>query len=454
MLETLTIPTTRPRSIVDRCLALTADVRAGEGARALLLALDVFCLLASYYLLKTVRESLLLGEHTAEVKSYAAAAQALMLLAIVPAYAAVASRVSRSRLVNGVLLFFASHIVLFYLLVTRGVSIAVPFFLWVGVFNLVIVAQFWAFANDLYSVDAGERLFPVIGIGGSIGAWAGARVASLLMGARVPTEELLLISAGGLMVCIGLNAMVARRPESHDPASASTDHGDRPLGPAGAFHLIARDSYLRWIALLVIVVNVVNTTGEYLLGRLVVADAAQAIASGAAAGLTKGQLIGVFYGNFFGWVNLAGLAIQLFVVSRVFRRIGVGGALFVLPVIASCSYGLFALAPVLATVRIGKVLENGTDYSLQNTTRHALFLRTSAEAKFKAKQAIDGLCWRLGDVLQAGIVFVGTQLAFGVREFALLNEGMVIVWLLVAAQIYREHRRQETAAHRELAAAA
>jgi AAA family ATP:ADP antiporter len=98
-------------------------------------------------------------------------------------------------------------------------------------------------------------------------------------------------------------------------------------------------------------------------------------------------------------------------------------------------------------VRVGKLLENSTDYSLQNTARHALFLSTSREAKFKAKQAIDALCWRAGDLLQAGIVFVGTRLAFGVRQFAAFNELLVVLWVVVVFQIYREHKRRAVAKH-------
>ena len=90
------------------------------------------------------------------------------------------------------------------------------------------------------------------------------------------------------------------------------------------------------------------------------------------------------------------------------------GALFILPFIALGGYTMIALLPMLAVVRMAKILENSTDYSIQNTTRHALFLPTSREAKYKAKQAIDSFFWRAGDLLQAGVVFVGTMLAFNV----------------------------------------
>jgi AAA family ATP:ADP antiporter len=217
--------------------------------------------------------------------------------------------------------------------------------------------------------------------------------------------------------------------------------------------LILTNRYLRLIALMVVLLNVVNTIGEFLLGRLVVAQASRALADGTAAGLTKSQLIGIFYGDFFGWVNLVSLLIQLFVVSRVFKCVGVRGALFVLPLVAFVSYGGLVLLPVLAAVRIGKIVENSIDYSLQNTARHALFLPTSREAKYKAKQAIDGFFWRAGDVLQAILVFIGVRLAFGVSQFAMLNQLLVVIWLMVIVGIYHEHKRLVAVDERERAAA-
>jgi len=154
-----------PKGIVEKGLSLLADVRAGEGVGVLLLALNSFLLLMSYYLLKTVREPLILTQGGAEVKVYSAAAQALLLLAIVPAYGALASRVSRIRLITWVTLIFVANLLLFYVFGLAGVHEGVVFFVWVGIFNVVIVAQFWSFANDLYSESHGKRLFPAIAIG-------------------------------------------------------------------------------------------------------------------------------------------------------------------------------------------------------------------------------------------------------------------------------------------------
>ena len=436
---------------MDRLLGLFTRIEAGEGWGACLLAADIFCLLAAYYLLKTARESLILSEGSAEVKSYAAGAQAIILLAAVPLYGMVASRVDRSRLINGVLLFFTSHLALFHLLAAHGYHIGVAFFLWVGVFNLMIVAQFWSFANDLYTVERGQRLFPLVGVGGSLGAWFGARAAAKMMSAHLEPSDLFTIAAVGLLAVVMLNSCISRHI-GRSQRLAAPESGERPLGRDGGLRLIIADRYLRLIAILVILVNIVNTTGEYLLSRLVVADAVRAIAHGTAGGFSKSQLIGIFYGDFFAWVNLGSLTIQLLLVSRVFKRVGVAGALFVLPLIACGTYGLFALVPLLAAVRVGKMLENSTDYSLQNSAPRAV-PANQPRGEVQGETGDRRPLLASGDVLQAGVVFAGVRLAFGPRQFALLNELFVCLWLVVVVAIYREHKRRTLAGQAEHKAA-
>jgi AAA family ATP:ADP antiporter len=357
---------------------------------------------------------------------------------IIPAYGALASRVNRDRLMTFVPVFFALHLAVFYLLGRAGFRIGILFFLWVGIFNLFVISQFWAFANDLYSKEQGKRLLPIVGIGSSLGAWLGSVYASRVFSV-VGTYGLMLLAGGALLICVAANRMARWFPQAFD--RDSQESAEKPLGKEGAFRLIRSSRYLFWIAILMVVVNVVNTTGEFILSTLVVEHADRVIASGEALGEQKAEIIGTFYGSFFSWVNLAGMVLQLFVVSRIFKHLGVRGALFILPVIAVASYGLMSLVPVLGLVRIAKVVENGTDYSVQNTARHALFLPTSREAKYKAKAAIDSFFWRTGDMLAAGLVFIGVQFGFAVQTYAAVNVVCALAWIAVVVVITREHKK-------------
>jgi AAA family ATP:ADP antiporter len=248
----------------------------------------------------------------------------------------------------------------------------------------------------------------------------------------------MLLSAFLLAVCVGVGLLVNRKESKTAERSRTTQE---PLGKAGGFRLVLSSRYLSLIALLIVILNVVNTSGEFLLGKLVVSSAEQAIGSSENAQALKQAYIGQFYGDFFSWVNLLGFLFQLLLVSRIFKIIGVRGALFILPCIALGGYACLLLFPYLGIVRVVKMLENSTDYSIQNTARHALFLPTSREAKYKAKAAIDTFFWRFGDMLQAGIVFLGTRLAFSISHFAAMNLAFVAAWLFVVSLIYKEHKR-------------
>jgi len=202
------------------------------------------------------------------------------------------------------------------------------------------------------------------------------------------------------------------------------------------------DRYLLLIALLMLVYNLVNTNGEYILGKTVVA-AYQAQHGAAAVGsLDEKKVIGEFYGNFFTLVNVLTAVLQAFFVARVLKHFGVRVALLVLPVVSMLGYAALAAFPVLAFVRSVKLAENSLDYSLQNTTRHTLYLPTSRDAKYTAKQAIDTFFVRFGDVLSAGLVFAGTTwLGFASRQFAIVNVALVAVWIVLAVMIARRFRR-------------
>jgi ATP:ADP antiporter, AAA family len=94
-------------------------------------------------------------------------------------------------------------------------------------------------------------------------------------------------------------------------------------------------------------------------------------------------------------------------------------------------------------VRVVKIAENATDYSIQNTVRNVLFLPTTRDQKYKAKQVIDSFFVRMGDVLSAALVLVGTTwLGFGVTGFARVNLVLAIVWAALAFAVGREYMRK------------
>ncbi|AUX35661.1 hypothetical protein SOCE836_078570 [Sorangium cellulosum] len=517
---------TPARGVLHRLLSIFAEVKPREVFSVLVLTLNVFLLLTGYYLLKVVREPLILagggleigGQKLdldgPEVKAYAAAGQALLLVGVVRAYGAMARRFGRMQLTTALTLFFAGNLVLFFFLARLGVPLGVPFYLWVGCFNLTVIAQFWSFANDVYTPEQGKRLFAIVGIGSSLGAMFGAQIAKRVY-VPIGPYNMMLVAAGVLLACLWLTYLV-HRDDLAGPGGGPQKADAPPGGAAGGFKIIAGDRYLLLIAALTLVLNWVNSTGEYILDRTLIESATSAlgqesapggaaanapaaaegadpgaplaagtpvylvdpdasrllegkiaavkgdafdveaggkVVEGAEKGLVHprtekgkkaalGAIIGTFKGDFFYWVNTLGVVLQLFLVSRIFKYLGVRFALFILPAIALLGNASLAVLPALAVVRVAKIAENSTDYSVQNTARQALFLPVGRDAKYSAKAAIDTFVVRAGDVLAAVGVIVGQVLALSVRHFAMVNIALALAWLAVVVGIAREHKRR------------
>jgi AAA family ATP:ADP antiporter len=315
----------------------------------------------------------------------------------------------------------------------------------VGFFSLSIIAQFWSYANDIYTKDAGNRLFPIIGIGATAGSPIGAWIAGRLFDAHVSAHLMLYLAAALLAVTLALYVTVNRRCVSQAVVATGAAPAQAALKRGDAFSLVFRNRYILLIAALLIVLNVVNTVGEFILSHLVVEHATERAAGDAA--FDKNAYIGAYYGSYFFWVNVIAVLLQAFVASRLVKRFGLAGVLFALPLIALGAYGFVAVGATIGVVRLAKTAENATDYSVMNTAKQLLWLPTTREEKYKAKQAVDSFFVRLGDLAAAFVVFAGTAwVTLDASGFAIVNLVLVAVWLVLAVALVRRNRRLETAA--------
>jgi AAA family ATP:ADP antiporter len=195
----------------------------------------------------------------------------------------------------------------------------------------------------------------------------------------------------------------------------------------------------------------VNSNGENLLFRVV-----QEMLAGEAAaqGITgEAELIEftkngttAFYGNFFSWVNAAALVLQALVASRLLKYGGFAPLLLLLPVVALTSYAVMALIPVLAVVKGLKIAENATDYSINNTARHVLWLPVDSSVTLKGKPTIDALFARIGDGMATVTVLVGAMVfALATEVYFAFNILLILIWLALSVRIVREHARLSAA---------
>jgi len=427
-------------STFERALRLLTRVRAGEGRCVALFGSHAFLIMASYYVLKALRESFLLAGAAAEVRSYAVAANGIVLMLLVPLYSAVRRRVDGLRLVRFLSAFFALNILMFAIAFPFRTSkwFGIVFFIWLSVYGLMVVAQFWALAAISFNTKSGQRLFPAIMLGATLGALAGAQLTDLAIVRFGPLPLLLL---GAVLLAAG-SALIG--PETRAVPQASrpvpgTAAAQPVASVLGGFHVVFSSRYLLLVATFVVLLNCIGSTGDYLLAALIKARA-EVLAGADALLADREAIIGSLYARFQLWVTLVGVLVQALLVSRIYRAIGVRGAVLVLPVIALFVYGAIAFVPVFSMIYFAKILENSTNYSLMNTTQQTLYLPTSPAQKFDGKTTIDTFFWRFGDILQAGVVFAGLNwFGFGTRQFAMVNAALCVVWIGVAILIGRHY---------------
>jgi len=445
-------------SRLDRFLCLFTEVRAGEGVTALLMFANVFLILCAYYFIKPLREgwiavSDISGLTKMEVKAYSSFGQSLLFILVVWFYGRLSDRWRRSDLITRSTIFCISNLAVFWaiqpgLFIENLPYTGIVFYLWVGMFGVFMVAQFWAFAADLYTKERGHRLFPLIAIGATAGAACGSWITGTLVDSGLfGIEWLLIVAMIPLTASIALSKISDRRKPDQ---IARTETVPKPaLEDSGrsAIAIVFASRFLIAVAGITLLLSWVNTNGENLLFRVV-----QEFLTGDAlkAGVSDSDALLVFtrdgttafYGDFYFWVNVFALLLQALVASRLLKFGGFGVILLTMPVVALISYTAMAFVPILAIVKAMKIVENSTDYSINNTARNVLWLPVSAEMKYKGKPTIDSLFVRIGDGIAALTVLIGVQfLALSTQSFFVLNVALVLIWIGFAFAVIREHRR-------------
>jgi len=235
--------------IIYKILRIFTVVHPGEALTVLLLSFNIFLILTSYYILKPIRKGITLTGVGPEIETYLYAAMAVLLIFVVKAYSSLSSKVPRQILITWVTLFFISNLFLFYvlyLLDTPLATMAVLFFVWVGIFNNLIVAQFWGFANDIYTEEEGKRLFPLVIIGQNLGAIVGGVILFLLV-ESLGLYQMLLVAAAFLGICILLTFIIHKREIKRTENKEAEQVGkeeerkkieEKPLEKGGGFQLV------------------------------------------------------------------------------------------------------------------------------------------------------------------------------------------------------------------------
>jgi AAA family ATP:ADP antiporter len=425
-------PPARPLSA--RLLAVAAPVAPHERRAVLLAFLCNFALLGSYYILRPVRDTVATVIGTGQLQNLFTATFVGTLLAS-PIYALLASRLRLTRLLPGVFWFWLANVLLFQLwfeAAPQSRALAAAYYIWFSVANLFMISVFWSLMVDLFTAAQATRLFALIAAGGSIGAIAGPLLTRLLV-SRLRLSGLLLVAAAGFLIVIvlvyGLMREKQRLREHHEEVQAtSLDHG-LSGNPFEGFGELFKSRYLMSQALFILLMTWVNTVG-YFLQTDVIAHAFAAL-EGRIQAIADIDLV----------VNIASALILTFGLGRLVQRFGVTAGLLLNPLIMLLAFLAVALSPSLLMVQGLQVVRRVAQYAIARPSREICFTVVPQSSRYKAKNVIDTVIYRLGDVSSAWMQTGLRAAGFGLGGALAVGIGACLAWGGVARYAGRRYQQ-------------
>jgi AAA family ATP:ADP antiporter len=397
--------------------------KPGEEGAVALAFLYFFMLLCAYYLLRPLRDAMAISAGV-ENQRWLYMGTFISMLVLTPFFGVLVSRVRKQLLLPVTYGFFASNLLVFYLLfkaMPDAFWLAASFFVWLSVFNYFVVSVFWSFMADVFRDEEAKRLFGPISAGGGTGAILGP----LLMEALVPrigvdgVVFLAMLLLLGTLPCIRALANWAERRHGHfvlPPEDPEARIGGRML--AGML-LVARTPYLLGIFA---IVGIGSVAAVFMYQELLqlVGDAYPDLES-------RTQ----FFARLDFAVNALAWVFQGFVVAWLIRTVGLPGALVSMPLFAlltfaAISFTFVAAIPILTVIAGGQIIRRAGEFGIAKPSREVLYTIVDAESKYKAKNFIDTVMQRGSDLVGVWLHVALQAMGLGIFAFSLVcSAGMV-----------------------------
>ena len=400
------------------------SLRSGEGAALVWSFVYFFCLLASYTMLRPLREEMGI-QGGVENLQWMFTATFVAMLVCVPIFGWAAARFPRRKLLPAVYLFFIFNLLLFFALLKSTVPVeyvARAFFIWVSVFNLFVVSVFWSFMADLFTNEQARRLFGFIAAGGSAGAFAGPALTAQI---AVPLGAINLLPVSAFLLAVTLVCIARLSRGAHERREAKQAIGGGILDGVRA---LLRSRYLLGICAYIVLYSALSTFLYF--------EQAHIVKNAIADSDERTRLFALVDVS----VNVLALTVQLLLTGRLIMRFGVASALALAPALAAASFAGLAIFPTLAVLLVFQVVHRAVNHAVAKPAREILFTVVSREQKYKSKNFIDTVVYRGGDAV-SGWIFAGlTAMGLGLSSVSMIAVPVALVWLLSGIQL---GRRQE-----------
>ncbi len=407
---------------------LSDQILTGPRRRALILFVNFLLIILAYYQVKSASRSLLIEHWGSDRFPYIWIASALVLGAFIGFYHQLVERYTRLRVVLGSCLVFIGLLVLFWVLLEAGSALAgLAFYIFVDIFSVILVEQFWSLTNTIHKTDEGKRSYWFVGTGGLLGGVAGGLLATALIRyTPLTTPDLLLSCALLLVVVFALNVAMGRMGLYREITGS-----DGPVKAEGGWRALVGSRYLLLIAAALLCAQLAQPLVEYQFLKTVEATY-QELDSRTA-----------FISAFFSVLGLVSIFINLALTPVIHRYFGVVAGMITQPVaLAACSLTFMSL-PTLTMASVVKISDRGLSYSINRASKELLYIPVDPVRTYQAKAWIDMLGYRLFKILGSALILVATQwlpVQLDVAQLGWITVTVCIAWLGTISLLAKEYR--------------
>lgn len=410
------------------------NIRSDEAPAVAAGAAMFFLLFTGYFMLRPVRETMGIAGGVENLQWLFTATFIATLIAL-PIFGWIASKVVRRRILPWTYAFFATNLFAFAFAFTQdpqNVWIARTFYVWLSVFNLLVISLAWSVLADIFAASQAKRLFAMIAAGASLGGLTGPVLGTLLV-EPIGHAGLMFLSAilltASAAPAVWLHLWRDPRPlpqEQQAPRAAAL--GGHPL--AGATAVLA-SRYLAGIAFFVVLLAVVNTFLYF--------EQAKLVAETFPDRVRQTQVFGIIDTT----VQTLTILIQILITGRIAERFGIASLLVAVPLVMAAGFLWLALAPVFAVLVVVMIVRRVGEYALVRPGREMLYTVVPPEEKYKAKSFIDTVVYRGGDAA-GGWVKRGLDVIAEQPWLAMvIGSGIALVWAGMGLFLGRRQRERE-----------
>ena len=418
-------------NLLKRLINKAAKIETNEIRAVLLSFAFVFSCLASYYIIRPVRDGMSSDWSDAELSTIWTFTFIISFV-VVSFYGYICSKIKFKYLVPGVYGFFAATFLLLFILINVFPDmnrLNQVFYVWVSVFSLLNISVFWSFMADTYSKTQAKRLFGFIASGSSLGAIFGPTIALLFAG-QVGSDTLVLISAVMLLIPMTIAIYLSRIKETDLENTTSSEYNETSMsgnfldGFVEFLRTPLSKNILFGIGMFIVLYSGMSTFIYFAIKNILTDIDAD----------TRTQIwAGIDLAT-----NVLAVFTAMFGTSRLAKRYGLSVTLSLVPGIIIIGMFILALSPILWVVVGLQIIRRAGEYSITKPAREMLFTLVDREARFKAKSVIDVVVYRAGDIFWAwGFTGLTQVLGLGLGGVAAIGGGIAMIWTALALRLGR-----------------